>query len=247
MAEYRLEELARLSEVSARNIRAYRERGLLDPPKRAGRTALYGDSHLAQLKMISELLGRGFTMTHIAEFFARMNDGHDVADILGLQRAVVGPPRGSRAESAPLRSLPLDPAGDDAARLVDLGLAEVIDGALVVIDPDLADVVAAAPDQPLYVETILRIQETSKTAVDDLARRVVNSLLEQLLARFGADFIPKPADMTELRGLIQAYQDLAITLTSLNLEQALEQRMLTAVSDYTTGVMGGPLREAGTA
>ena len=41
LAEYRLEELARVSGVSVRNIRAYRERGLLDPPRRDGRAALY--------------------------------------------------------------------------------------------------------------------------------------------------------------------------------------------------------------
>ena len=53
MAEYRLEDLAAVSGVSARNIRAYRERGLLDPPRRVGRSALYDDYHLSQLNTIS--------------------------------------------------------------------------------------------------------------------------------------------------------------------------------------------------
>ena len=91
MAEYRLQDLARVSGVSARNIRAYRERGLLDPPRRVGRSALYDDYHLSQLNTISELLARGFTSTHIAEFFTSMRQGTDLADILGLQRAVLGP------------------------------------------------------------------------------------------------------------------------------------------------------------
>src|SRR5690349_10951820 len=38
LAEYRLDDLARISGVTARNIRAYRERGLLDPPRRVGRS-----------------------------------------------------------------------------------------------------------------------------------------------------------------------------------------------------------------
>ena len=72
MAEYRLEELARVSGVSVRNIRAYRERGLLDPPRRDGRAALYDDYHLSQLNTISQLLSKGYNSAHIAEFFASM-------------------------------------------------------------------------------------------------------------------------------------------------------------------------------
>ena len=91
LAEYRLDELARISGVSARNIRAYRERGLLDPPRRVGRSAFYDDYHLSQLRTINQLLRRGFNSAHIAEFFASMRQGADLADILGIQRAVLGP------------------------------------------------------------------------------------------------------------------------------------------------------------
>lgn len=92
LAEYRLEALAQASGVSVRNIRAYRERGLLDPPRRDGRWAFYGDHHLAQLAVISDLLRRGFHSTHIAEFFATVRDGGDLADHLGVRQAVFGRP-----------------------------------------------------------------------------------------------------------------------------------------------------------
>src|SRR6201987_6473919 len=91
LAEYRLDDLARISGVSARNIRAYRERGLLDPPRRVGRSAYYDDFHLSQLKTINQLLRRGFNSAHIAELFTSMRQGADLADILGIQRAVLGP------------------------------------------------------------------------------------------------------------------------------------------------------------
>jgi DNA-binding transcriptional MerR regulator len=90
LAEYRLGELAQASGVSARNIRAYRERGLLDPPRRDGRSALYDDRHLAQLRVISDLLRRGFHSSHIAEFFATVRDGDDLADHLGVLPALFG-------------------------------------------------------------------------------------------------------------------------------------------------------------
>jgi DNA-binding transcriptional MerR regulator len=90
LAEYRLEALAQASGVSVRNIRAYRERGLLDPPRHEGRSAFYGDRHLDQLTVISDLLRRGFHSAHIAEFFAVVRDGGDLADHLGVRRAIFG-------------------------------------------------------------------------------------------------------------------------------------------------------------
>jgi DNA-binding transcriptional MerR regulator len=90
VAEYRLGALAKASGVSARNIRAYRERGLLDPPRHDGRSAFYGDHHLAQLAVISDLLRRGFHSAHIAAFFAVVREGGDLADHLGLRAAIFG-------------------------------------------------------------------------------------------------------------------------------------------------------------
>jgi DNA-binding transcriptional MerR regulator len=90
LAEYRLEEIAKASGVNVRNIRAYRERGLLDPPRREGRSAFYGDHHLDQLTVISDLLRRGFHSAHIAEFFAIVRDGGDLADHLGVRAALFG-------------------------------------------------------------------------------------------------------------------------------------------------------------
>ncbi|WP_235849501.1 MerR family transcriptional regulator [Mycolicibacterium doricum] len=51
MVEYRLNELSRISGASTRNIRAYRERGLLDPPRRQGRSAFYTAFHLARVQL----------------------------------------------------------------------------------------------------------------------------------------------------------------------------------------------------
>src|ERR1700710_1767814 len=113
MAEYRLDELALISGVSARNIRAYRERGLLDAPRRVGRAAFYDEHHLAQLRAVQDLLRKGFTSAHIAEFLDGTRRGHDLADILGLQHAVFGPPR-----QGAVVTVDVDPGGDEARRLL---------------------------------------------------------------------------------------------------------------------------------
>jgi DNA-binding transcriptional MerR regulator len=67
MAEYRINELADVSGVSVRNIRVYQDRGLLPPPKIKGRTGWYSAEHLSRLKVISQMLERGYTFATISE------------------------------------------------------------------------------------------------------------------------------------------------------------------------------------
>src|SRR5690349_20316772 len=208
LAEYRLDELAEVSGVSARNIRAYRERGLLDPPRRVGRSAFYDDYHLSQLRTINQLLRRGFNSAHIAEFFASMRQGADLADILGIQRAVLGPDKGpdapqgrpstGRTSDAAGQAVDVDPTSDEVRRLVEHGLAEVVGSKVVMADPRIADVVARTSDPRLYLRALLHIYEATGDAVDGLAAGFVHALEEFVGARFGKDYVPKPADAGEL-------------------------------------------------
>lgn len=223
MHEYRLGELSEHSGVSVRNIRAYRERGLLDPPRREGRSAYYDDRHLSQLTTINELLRKGYTSAHIAEFLASTREGHDLAGILGLQRAVFGPP-GQGASVA----VDIDPAGDEAKRLVDHGLAEVVDGRLTLVDPNIAEVVGGTDEQLRYVQTILRVADGAAGLLDELAKSVVESLEESLPVLAGQDRVPPPDDEGELRRLATDYQALGRRVVADRLEDAL-QRHLTAV------------------
>jgi DNA-binding transcriptional MerR regulator len=54
-----IDELARASGVTVRNIRAYQARGLLPPPQVKARTGYYGPGHEARLDLIKELQGEG--------------------------------------------------------------------------------------------------------------------------------------------------------------------------------------------
>ncbi|MEV3906030.1 MerR family transcriptional regulator [Mycobacterium sp. NPDC050551] len=234
MSEYRLEELADLSGVSARNIRAYRERGLLDPPRRSGRSALYGDSHLAQLDTINQLLRRGFNSAHIAEFFAGMRDGADLADILGLQRAVPATPTAeipaAPAPPAARSEGPLDISvgSDEARRLVELGLARRVDGAVALTDPVLGEIVARAADQMLYIRALLRIVESTRQDIDALAAAVVTALEECLTARFGPEHLPRPDQLPEFRQIVRDYRELATRLVVGHLDTVLHRRVVSS-------------------
>lgn len=60
-----MEELARLSGIRVDTLRFYQGRGLLAPPRREGRVAVYDDAHLARLRRIRALQAQGFTLAQI--------------------------------------------------------------------------------------------------------------------------------------------------------------------------------------
>ncbi|MEC4615497.1 MerR family transcriptional regulator [Tsukamurella tyrosinosolvens] len=86
MTEYRIDDLARVSGTTTRNIRGYQERGLLPQPLRRGRVAIYTEKHLRNLLAINKLLSNGFNLGHIATFLtnpgARIGDALDLTEIL---------------------------------------------------------------------------------------------------------------------------------------------------------------------
>src|ERR1700749_3486417 len=88
MAEYRIDELARVADATVRNIRVYQDRGLLPPPRRDGRVGIYTDAHLARLRLIGQLLKRGYTFATISELLTVWQRGGDIAEILDLESAV---------------------------------------------------------------------------------------------------------------------------------------------------------------
>src|SRR5579872_5279916 len=89
--EYRIDDLARLAGTTVRNVRSYQDRGLLPAPRRQGRIALYSEAHLARLRLVSQMLERGYSLANIRELVDAWETGQDVGDLLGLEAALTGP------------------------------------------------------------------------------------------------------------------------------------------------------------
>ena len=88
--EYRIDDLARLAGTTTRNVRVYRDRGLLHPPLRVGRIALYNDTHLTRLRLVTSMLNRGYNIAHVQEMLGAWEQGKDLGDVLGLESAIIG-------------------------------------------------------------------------------------------------------------------------------------------------------------
>lgn len=96
----RIEELAEASGAPVRNIRVYQERGLLPPPIRQGRTALYGPDHQDRLTLILRLLNRGYTFATIEELLIAEQLGFTLAELLSVDSM-----RGERRHAVSRRRL----------------------------------------------------------------------------------------------------------------------------------------------
>ena len=126
--EMRVEQLSARSDLSVDTIRYYQSKGLLDPPRRQGRVAWYGDQHLARLERIRSLRERGFTLATIGRLVSGELDAADEALIGELARtgAGVGPPGTDDHPAASI--LPVD---DDMVTIDELAEATGVPLALL--------------------------------------------------------------------------------------------------------------------
>ena len=87
--ELTIDELARRTGMTVRNIRAHQSRGLLPAPQVRGRTGFYGPEHESRIKLIRELQADGFKL----EAIGRLLDsaGGSSEEVLRFTRAVKAP------------------------------------------------------------------------------------------------------------------------------------------------------------
>jgi DNA-binding transcriptional MerR regulator len=84
-ADLTVDELARHAGLPTRTIREYQTLGLLPPPRRQGRIALYRTAHLRRLALIARLQDRGYSLAGIRDLLASWSEGHELTDILGVE------------------------------------------------------------------------------------------------------------------------------------------------------------------
>jgi DNA-binding transcriptional MerR regulator len=115
MGTYRVEELAALAEVSVDTVRFYQAKGLLAPPTRQGRIAVYDEAHLERIEHIRLLQGRGFSLAVIRRLVVGELDAADEA----LVAAVAASSDGYDTPDSDVDGYD-DPPGDEAFTIEEL-------------------------------------------------------------------------------------------------------------------------------
>jgi DNA-binding transcriptional MerR regulator len=246
--QYRIDELARVAGTTTRNIRAYQDRGILHPPRRAGRVALFDDTHLARLKVITSMLGRGYTTAHIAEILSAWRSGDGLSGILGLER-LVGPWAADPPETVPL-SRARDLAGDATAfrRLVDARMIEVQGEQAVLHRPRLLEAYREMRGHgvptPALVDLHSKIEPLLEQVSDLLVRTGAQQVASRLPAAGAVDITG--ADIDDLASLLIRFRTLAMESVTATLARTLEQRIERMLGDYLASLAGTPgTEEAG--
>ena len=98
-----IDELARETGMTVRNIRAHQSRGLLPPPQVRARTGYYGPDHVARLRLIQELQGNGYNLAAIKDLLDR--SGGSAEQILGFTQTLLAPQDAEQPEVVDLREL----------------------------------------------------------------------------------------------------------------------------------------------
>ncbi len=243
---YRIDDLARASNVTVRNIRAYQERGLLHPPRREGRVAIFDDSHLSRLKIITSMLERGYTSGHITEMLTAWESGHDLADVLGLERALVP----ARIDDPPVmmtlaevRALTGDK--DALQQYLDVGLIEIKGAKALVKRPDLIRAFGEMRGFGASAESLIRLHSEVAMRIDDITKALVNEAVRQVGQRFTEGPEPTSEQVGELVATLTRFRELATSAVMGTFAESMERTIEDLLTAYLA--LGLPSADEGSA
>ena len=249
MADYRVDELARAAGTTVRNLRAYQDRGLLPPPRREGRVGMYSDAHLARLRLIGQLLERGYTLANIGELIEALERGHEVGDLLGLGEALTGPWSDEVPDYITPEEL-LAMFGDQArAELLDDAIAfeilEVEGERFRVASPRLLHAGAELAAAGIPLEAVFEELRKLRRDIDRVAGRMVDMAEKHIFDPYG-DELPPPKDIPRLTEVIRRLRPLAEMVVDAELARGIESHIRAKLGEHL-GRMSEHRRTRGTA
>lgn len=227
--EYRVEELAKAAGITTRTLRFYRERKLLQPPRKEGRIAWYGDAHLARLRVIGELLDRGHTLGGIAELIGAGESGRDVAELIGLEAAIVAPWSDETPVHLDWEELKTT-FGDqlteeNTAESVAQGWVTVEDDGITHVSRRLMDATTSLVGEGVPLSAVLAASRRTQEHVDAIAEVFVALVRDELLVALTGDSPPPPAELARLTEQVLRVRPLARTVVDAQFAIAMDRKV----------------------
>ncbi|OBJ49097.1 MerR family transcriptional regulator [Mycobacterium asiaticum] len=230
--EYRIEELARLAGTTTRNIRVYRDRGLLPPPLRVGRIALFNDTHLTRLRLITSMLDRGYNIAHVREMLGAWEEGKNLGDVLGLETAIVG----SWATEKP-QTMSVDEARRlvDSQRafdrLVELRVIRLEGDRATVTRPKLIEAFNEVRGYGVSTDKLIDLHEQILPKIDEISDLLVRAGFEHVADRIKpGEALPADAEVAELITMLVRFRTQAVATVTATLASSIESTIESLVS-----------------
>lgn len=236
-ARYRIDDLARAAGTTARNVRAYQERGLLPPPTaRAGRAGIYDDSHLARLRLIDALLQRGFTTAHIADFITSWETGKDLTEVLGLQYAVTA--QWSQEEPVEVsRELLTTVLGAHPNELVEklcrLDLVRIDGDTVTITDTRLLARFTELQEYGVDPGTLISVYAEVATRIDEISGILVRAAKKYIVDEHGPGWLPGTnAEIAGTTRMLNTMRELGVAAVHSGLARSLDATLAHELGDY---------------
>ncbi len=230
--ELTIDELARRTGMTVRNIRAHQSRGLLPAPQVRGRTGFYGPEHESRINLIRELQADGFKL----EAIGRLLDsaGGSSEEVLRFTRAVKAPFEDEQPQIVTAAELAERwNAGDAAPAMLRkaerLGILRPLpDGNFEELSPRLGRASAELAALGIPAETALDVAATLRKHSEAVAKAFARLFIEQVWKPFENQGRPEhdlPAVRDALERLRPLASDALLAMFQLVMTEVVEERM----------------------
>ena len=230
IADLTIDELARETGMTVRNIRSHASRGLLQPPEVRARTGYYGPEHVARLRLIQELQANGYNLAAIKHLLGR-GDG-SAEQVLGFARTLLAPFENERPEVVDAVELAAKWGASEVdpklvSRAEKLGLVVPLgDGRYEILSPTVLRAGEVVREHGVPPEEALDIVERVVRAADGVTKEFVQLFMDQVWKPF-REAGEERSSLAEVQDAVERLRPLAtetlVAVFHLRMTQAVER------------------------
>lgn len=244
-AEYTVDQLAQVTGMTVRNIRAHQSRGLLPPPEVRGRTGFYGPEHVARIRMIVDMQADGFNLSAINRLLASTAPG-TAERALDFGRSLRQPWEEEQTEFVETGELVARMGGSSPedprllAKAEALGLiAAAGEGRYEVLSPALVRAGEELASLGIPVEAGLHVQENLVRYADGIARAFVRMFVNEVWAPFERAGKPE-ADWPRVQEALDRLRPLALEAVNATFRHSMSKAVDVEAGRMLTRHTGKP-------
>ena len=231
-ASMTIDELARRTGMTVRNIRAHQSRGLVPPPEVRGRTGYYGDEHVSRIELIKELQADGFNLESIRKLLE--SAGGSSSEVLDFSRTLRAPFEDEQPEIISAEELAGRWGGalDEGlmARAEKLGLfREMGEGSYEILSPRLQRAGMELAELGVPPDVALNVASEVRTSARRVARVFIDLFMESVWKPFNEAGRPEE-EWPKVREALERLRPLASDALL-----AIFQQVMSETVEETTG------------
>ncbi len=238
--EYTIDQLARQANTTVRNVRAYQDRGIIPPPERRGRAGVYNADHLSRLRIVGQLLARGYTLSSIGELIEALDQGQNLAQVIGIESAVASPWSDEQPVTFTLQDLVKLFDGNFDPRLlasvVDLEILQQQGGKFLAPSPKMIHAASELVRIGIPLADMLNVVGLLRANVERAAEAMVQLIDRHLLDKYG-NGLPPPEESAEIGDLIWRLRPLVEMAVHAEVSRAMQRAASQHLGDRLSHVL----------